>query len=982
MTLARGSDPEPRRIELFRTQNQLGDLLLNVPAIRAVRDRYPEAHITLTVGPQNAPAVLGQRWADRVRVASTRGLGAFLSVLKPRGPRPDLAIYFTTVSYSRSGAWLVRASGATRRLGFDAARYGERDRAALTERVPYPEGEPHQSEVSLALARAAGAGPSVPPPPYYEPDSALLERAPEGAIYLHPGAGKVKNRWPAARFAEVARALLARGRYVAWIEGPQDGGCVEAASRALGGNLPVVRGETIPMLGARFARASLYVGNDTGPLHLAAATGCPTVGIYGWSDPAVWSPVGRCVRSVRAADASLQSVPPEQVLETALPLLIPARAPSARNSSVVSRAALFMILASLLAVSPAQAQTPRAAHAAAPSPQVMRLKTITDREARRDTTDLGRWLHEDGNTAARAAAAVALGRIQNRGSVPALARGLNDHAPEVRREAAFALGLVGDSTAAPALVRRLGVETDPRTRDALIAALGMAGGHAAGPSLTRSLKAKRVAERGGAALAAARLRDSTVVTALSGAVRDASPEVRWRVAYSLGRIGDRTGAPALRTLSSDKVDLVRAMAARAIGDVGDSTAGARLVSLLGDPAWRVRVNAAHALGALKLRKDARSLVPLLRDPHAHVRWEAAASLGLVGDSTAIPRLQAALDDSATGVIHAAAVSMLQIQGERAIPAIAPAIDLLPGYLRSLLVEALGPVNGPLALETLLARARDSTDAQEAAGAASGLAKRPGDAAMSIPVLRGLRRAKDFTVVCSAAEALGLLADSASVPALTELLHRTGNPEAADIRSSAATALASLKTGPALEALRLARSDSERRVREIATTALGLPPDSVAATPAPELRIDPIPNQPATTATVETSRGTIRIAFDPKAAPRTVENFARLARSGYFNGLNFHRVVPNFVVQDGCPRGDGWGSPGYAIPCEYNALPYETGTVGMALSGKDTGGSQWFITLSPQPRLEGRYTVFGRVTAGMDVVERIMPGDRILAIAIH
>ena len=323
MTQADGSHSEPLRIELFRPQNQLGDLLLNVPAIRAVRERFPAAHITLIVGPQNAPAVLGQGWTDRVRVVSTRGVRGLWSALARGGPRADLAIYFTTVSYSGSGAWLVRASGGTRRVGFDPAHYGERDRAALTEAVPFPRGDLHQSAISLALARAAGAASAdlVPPPPYYVADPSLLERAPAGAVYLHPGAGKVKNRWPAARFAEVARTLLARGREVSWIEGPQDEGCVDAASRALGRSLPVVRGEPIPMLAARFARAALYVGNDTGPLHLAAATGCPTVGIYGWSDPASWAPVGRCVRSVRAADASLESIPPAQVLEAALPLL-------------------------------------------------------------------------------------------------------------------------------------------------------------------------------------------------------------------------------------------------------------------------------------------------------------------------------------------------------------------------------------------------------------------------------------------------------------------------------------------------------------------------------------------------------------------------------------------------------------------------------------------------------------------------------------
>jgi heptosyltransferase-3 len=145
--------------------------------------------------------------------------------------------------------------------------------------------------------------------------------APEGAVYVHPGAGKHKNRWPAERFAAVARALTGRGLSVWWLEGPQDGGTVEAATAALGMKLPVVRGESIPMLAARFARAALYIGNDTGPLHLAGATGCATVGIYGWTDPAEWRPVGRCVRSVRAADGKLESVDPRDVLDAALPLL-------------------------------------------------------------------------------------------------------------------------------------------------------------------------------------------------------------------------------------------------------------------------------------------------------------------------------------------------------------------------------------------------------------------------------------------------------------------------------------------------------------------------------------------------------------------------------------------------------------------------------------------------------------------------------------
>ncbi len=132
----------------------------------------------------------------------------------------------------------------------------------------------------------------------------------------------------------------------------------------------------------------------------------------------------------------------------------------------------------------------------------------------------------------------------------------------------------------------------------------------------------------------------------------------------------------------------------------------------------------------------------------------------------------------------------------------------------------------------------------------------------------------------------------------------------------------------------------------------------------------------------TSKGNFTIDLLAEDAPLTVDNFIKLARSGYFNGLEVHRVVPNFVMQDGDPRGDGNGGPGWTIRCEINSIQYERGAVGMALSGKDTGGSQWFVTHSPQPHLDGGYTVFGRVNeTGMKVVDNIVRGDKILAVRI-
>src|SRR6185503_16111313 len=114
---------------------------------------------------------------------------------------------------------------------------------------------------------------------------------------------------------------------------------------------------------------------------------------------------------------------------------------------------------------------------------------------------------------------------------------------------------------------------------------------------------------------------------------------------------------------------------------------------------------------------------------------------------------------------------------------------------------------------------------------------------------------------------------------------------------------------------------------------------------------------------------------------TVKNFIVLAKKGYFNGLRVHRVVPDFVIQDGDPTGTGSGGPGYTIRCEYNRLQYVPGMVGMALSGKDTGGSQWFINHSPQMHLNGRYTIFARVTRGMDVVNATTQGTVIRSVEI-
>ncbi|HYK75327.1 MAG TPA: peptidylprolyl isomerase [Pseudoneobacillus sp.] len=130
-------------------------------------------------------------------------------------------------------------------------------------------------------------------------------------------------------------------------------------------------------------------------------------------------------------------------------------------------------------------------------------------------------------------------------------------------------------------------------------------------------------------------------------------------------------------------------------------------------------------------------------------------------------------------------------------------------------------------------------------------------------------------------------------------------------------------------------------------------------------------------------GQVKIELFEKEAPGTVGNFEKLIKEGFYNGLNFHRVIPGFVAQGGCPEGRGTGGPGYTIKCETQGNPHkhDRGSLSMAHAGKDTGGSQFFIVFEPQPHLNGVHTVFGKVVEGMENVDQIKQGDKMKEVTI-
>lgn len=134
-------------------------------------------------------------------------------------------------------------------------------------------------------------------------------------------------------------------------------------------------------------------------------------------------------------------------------------------------------------------------------------------------------------------------------------------------------------------------------------------------------------------------------------------------------------------------------------------------------------------------------------------------------------------------------------------------------------------------------------------------------------------------------------------------------------------------------------------------------------------------------TIEMDKGKIVIEFFDKDAPNTVANFEKLANSGFYNGLTFHRVISGFVAQGGCPNGNGAGGPGYTIDCEINPNKHERGSLSMAHRGPNTGGSQFFIVFEPQPHLDGVHTVFGKVIEGMDLVDQINAGDKMNTVTV-
>jgi cyclophilin family peptidyl-prolyl cis-trans isomerase/HEAT repeat protein len=614
----------------------------------------------------------------------------------------------------------------------------------------------------------------------------------------------------------------------------------------------------------------------------------------------------------------------------------------------------------------------------------------------------------------RRVAALGAGRIGDYRATPLLIPLLADPDSTVRVAAAFALGLLRDTAAVQPLVDRLtGLPAlDAMTATEAVTALAKIGGPRAGEFFGGVLGRKVVLSQedrtpaNNQVLAEAwRLGPDAPVTGLLPFMDDTSVTARLQAVYSLARLRAPAAGNRMLLALSDPEPYIRSIAARALtrsyadaAKLAPSAVAEVLLRATNDKSPQVQINAIRSLAGYKDAKLSGKLVPLLDDPLPSVQVQTAETLGELGGSEAAGGLAKVAGGKGTfGLRRTALVSLARVDSTgfgRAAQTWRASSDWRE---RATVAEGVA-VAGPGAAPGFLS---DRDGRVVAAGLQAWAAEVEGPNPALLAAARPLLAHKDAAVRSVAADIVARAAEPADLPALARMYAATGRdsfPEAA--LSALGAILAIRKTGPAAQArvdrdflqtssrpenylLRrwaeenwpeaaarwgsshpIATGRSLQDYRDLAGRYL-TGPDSLAR---PHVVIE------------TESREPIEIELLGPDAPLTVDNFLRLVARHFFDRNRWHRVVPNFVVQDGDPRGDGFGSPGGAIRDEINRNRFDAPMLGMALSGPDTGMSQWFINLSGQPHLDGTYTVFGKVVNGMATLTRITQGDVIRTIA--
>ncbi|MGI4762904.1 MAG: peptidylprolyl isomerase [Janthinobacterium lividum] len=638
-------------------------------------------------------------------------------------------------------------------------------------------------------------------------------------------------------------------------------------------------------------------------------------------------------------------------------------------------------------------------------------------------------LLQNKNATYRAAAAEALASVQDKKAVPALLPLLRDASPAVRRAAAYALGQTGDSTAVPALVQRLAQpEASPLARRATYEALGRcvtkrsvsqlweikppgpdsaaAPGQAwalyraslrglATPEVVRRAAlllgqpgARLAPARAGASAALTRMRgqDSTLArVALPVLVKAAGSDtdyfVRENCVSALARVARPAALTAVLKAAKDPDHRVRIAALRALptGPITVVSAVRRPGKAANEVILQVKTNEADSL---RVRCAGRALsAPLPQESLTAAEWFLKTAHDTANADNEVDRLRyvAGIQYSAKAAVHwRTRATLLQAALRHAAAEQRPAVvdtirqrhqKTANSYEKAALLTALA--EDPAQFDFLAKEATLTTGPPVVPGSA-------------LAALVSLRSNKRFPAARQAdfAAALRRALASADVAQLATAAEAFANP--------------ALVPAPQPEDLAALRQAQSKLVlpREIEAwlglqQALDKLEKKPAPTPAP---VGPASQYPINWALVQTipvgqrvqvatTKGVIMLELKVVEAPGSVASFVRLIRQHFYDGLYFHRVVPDFVAQGGDPRGDGSGSTPYNLRSEFAQLTYGAGAVGLASAGKDTESCQFFFTHQPTPHLDGRYTIFAQVVQGMNVVQQLEIGDKMLRVEL-
>lgn len=609
------------------------------------------------------------------------------------------------------------------------------------------------------------------------------------------------------------------------------------------------------------------------------------------------------------------------------------------------------------------------------------LQAVVELQVARDAVGLLAFL-SDGEADVRARAAFALGSVQAPEAVDGLVAALADPVAGVRRDAAFALGQAGLESAVEPLAGLLSQEADREVRREAIEALGKLPSPAAAGALLALAPGPGEEALRTAALArlwaVVGVHAPESVTHLLARLDDPDGGVRLAAAYAFGRQPDPTlwsdRAVRLReALDGLALDDPAAMyLVQALGRLQAIFDGDRLHHWAAAATdWRTRTNATAALAGREMYPATQEILFAgLDDPSLHVAVTAAETLGRGNHlPSTVLRIRSWLEahPDRLQVVEPLLVLLARMDEREAVFAWvdARAADDRAGWLAGL--EALGFLGGVEAMERLH-RAAGSELPAVAVRAVQALAQRWG---------RDARDARTHAVYFEAfREALRGPGARVAAPLLADTAFTAlGSVQALEEGFRSAVGRGDAAAGAAI-----------RDALEVAGVSPPAPLPPAAPVGPDPLRLDwgylaELGRAPRLV--LETAHGTVRVRLATEDAPLTVQTVARLAERGRYDGVPFHRVVPNFVVQGGdVARGDGGGGPGFAIRSEFGHVPFVRGTIGMASAGKDTEGSQFFINHVMTPHLDGAYTAFGWVEEGIDVLDRIGRHDLLVAARIE